>query len=430
MEKKTPKYKMTLFWKFLGLIFTGYLSVTLVWVVSKKLGNADEIRMNVAGFHLNNYLGYVVKDLDNPVTREDTTKNLNKMRIKIEKDVQAIHDGSEHFSKKVLSYQNTMVTFRRGKAHLNYSHSNSQNNYVFTINFKEIFKENIHYLIIPTVLTLLIFMGIFMLARKILSPIFNLIGAMKRVRGGEIGITLPTRRLTGELKELVQGFNEMSLSLKQMIANKEKLLYELSHEFRSPLARINLSLEMLEDSKHRSHIKEEIMIANNLVEGVLEQAKITNDVNSIKMSSFDMAELLDKTCALYEFDTGEIKFGIKNGSKTTNFNGNKDKLARVFTNIIDNAIKYNNKEFFTLNVELDTSDKNHFTILFQDNGPGFPNDEIDYRLEFTKKDSESAKPGIGIGLSICNAIIKAHQGELLIENNDDGAIVKITLPKN
>ena len=218
----------------------------------------------------------------------------------------------------------------------------------------------------------------------------------------------------------------------------------MTHELKTPLASISLAAASIshpkvienpnEISRFVTVIKSEEQRINAHVERVLDFAAL--DSRDLKMD-FERLELLD----VLQTSISTIQLSINAVDGVLNFNsmiksasieGDEFHLVNVFTNVLDNSIKYSKA-----NLEIDVSiseNENSYCVIISDNGIGMR--KKSQKLAFDKFYREETgnihtRKGFGLGLSYVKSIIEAHQGEVELESElNKGTTVRIRLPKN
>lgn len=285
----------------------------------------------------------------------------------------------------------------------------------------------------PLVLFILIIAGAVLviisslfLVSYLLQPINNLLIATRQLGQGTspqpIAETGPQ-----ELIQLTRSFNTMNTQIQELLQNRTVLLAGISHDLRTPIARIRLALEMLDEQQDHS-----------LIEGINNDL---GDMNHLIQRTLDFSKGLDVTAQ--EYQTIEINHYLKKyiqlhpHSSLLTFAPGKQQnsncrlslpvsvLERVLNNLLENAIHYSNNK--TIQV------KTHYasgacSIHLLDQGTGIPEDQLNtvfqpfYRLE-ASRNTETG--GSGLGLAIVQQLCKAHGWTILLKNRKEQGIEAI-----
>lgn len=280
-----------------------------------------------------------------------------------------------------------------------------------------------HWLGWGAVVGLLSLFGAYILAARINRPLTMLVHAAQRLRNGEPAPKLPEDSVD-ELREVTHTFNEMAESLVRLDAERTLLLAGVSHDIRTPLARLRLAVEMLpaEADFMKHGMIEDISDMDNIIHQFLDF------VRGVEGESTRMMDLNDLLTALAERQARagrEIKLSL--GAKY--FIAMRPlAMQRLLDNLVGNAYAYGKGKVEVRSQVL--SDKIVISIL--DNGPGIPPEHAERLLRpFERMDSARNKyeGGSGLGLAICNRIAKLHGGSLVLENRPEGGLeARVSLP--
>ena len=140
--------------------------------------------------------------------------------------------------------------------------------------------------------TLILILAYFLL-RRILCPIRSLNTGVKEVSAGNLEHRVPEEG-ADELMDLASSFNKMTQEISRMLKAKEQLLLDVSHELRSPLTRLKLATEMLEESESKKDIKEDLSEMDNLVTEILDTARLNNAYGGLNLLACDPKKLLEE----------------------------------------------------------------------------------------------------------------------------------------
>jgi two-component system osmolarity sensor histidine kinase EnvZ len=281
-----------------------------------------------------------------------------------------------------------------------------------------------HWLGWAAVVGLLSLLGAYIIASRINRPLNLLVHAAERLRNGEPAPKLPEDSVE-ELREVSRTFNEMAESLVRLDAERTLLLAGVSHDIRTPLARLRLAVEMLSggtgDSMKQGMI-EDISDMDNIIHQFLD---FVRGVEGEPTKMVDINELL-RSLAERQARAGR---NLKLNLTSTYFIPLRPlAMQRLLDNLVGNAYAYAKGE-----VEVTskiTADNIIISVL--DNGPGIPPEHAQRLLRpFERMDSARNKNegGSGLGLAICNRIAKLHRGSLELINRPQGGLeARLSLP--
>ena len=227
-----------------------------------------------------------------------------------------------------------------------------------------------------------------------------------------------------EIRELSVSFIDMEKRLKKFINQRTMMLASISHDLRTPLTRMKLELEMMEDPS-KEFLEEDI----NFMESIINQyLSFTKSINNEDKAIINIYNYLNKFIREYKKVNKNIIFRTKNIDENELVFIQPLAFKRVLQNIMDNALKFGDRARIKL---IRTSNKK-IMIHIDDNGPGVEKKFLDKLCEpffKTDKSRNIDKKGVGLGLSIAKDIVLANNGELNFNKSKSmgGLNVQITL---
>jgi len=256
---------------------------------------------------------------------------------------------------------------------------------------------------------------------RILKPVKEMETAAKQFASGNWNARLNPRR-NDELGRLSQTMNSMAEKIEQHFRSVRELLIAVSHEIRSPLARMKVALESVDDKATKNTLNEEITLLDNLTANLLEKERLDSHPEALKVKPTELQEFLAKIVSPFG---PRLVLDMPESSITVELDPNR--MALCLRNVISNSIKYT---VGSVRVSLEGS-RAGATISISDDGPGIAPDDLPHVTEpFFRGDASRTGDGFGLGLSLCQSIVKAHGGEFNIESaRDRGTIVQIVLKK-
>jgi len=272
---------------------------------------------------------------------------------------------------------------------------------------------------------------------SVVAPVAAVSEAAKEISGGSYGIQIENR-YSDEMGELVDNINDMSVKIGQNEKLRSEFVSSVSHELRTPLTAINGWGETLlgagddpETMKRGLNIivKESARLTQ-MVEELLDFSRMNDGRFTLQMEEIDLqAEFED---AIYTYRELFRQDGIalmyeSQDMEITPMSADPQRLKQVFCNVLDNARKHGGSG---KRIEAALSRRGHryYEITIRDFGPGIPKDELPHVKEKFYKGSYKAR-GSGIGLAVCDEIIRLHGGTFTIANaRGGGTVVTIRLP--
>ncbi len=273
-------------------------------------------------------------------------------------------------------------------------------------------------------------------ARRIAGPISDLRSATLLLAEGKLE-TRVAAEVTGrgdELGELGRSFNEMAARLQRQLETQRQLLRDVSHELRSPLARLRIASELARGEPaavHLDRIDQEADRLEELIAQVLLIARLESPVSATTRETFDVTELAREVYDDAQLEAQQRKVALQAtfGDGCT-LSGHPDLIQSAIENVLRNAIRYTAEGTA---VEIDAgSDARTWRIAIADHGPGVPPDQLEtifkpFHRVSTARDRDSG--GYGLGLAIAERAVTAHGGSITAQNLDRGGLrVEIVLP--
>jgi signal transduction histidine kinase len=226
-----------------------------------------------------------------------------------------------------------------------------------------------------------------------------------------------------EIAQVAEALNDMRRRIRVLVDDRTRMLAAISHDLRTPLARLQLRAEHLPDASGKDGMLHDIAIVNDMLGETL--AYLRESGSSEPIYRVDLPSLLQTICAEF-IDVGHCVSYEGPGRYT--FACRARALTRAITNVIDNGIKHGG----SVTVALQECSAIAVRIEISDDGPGIAPELLDKVFEpFFKVDnarSSSGRPGFGLGLSIAREIVRAHGGEIeLFPHAPHGLTVRISL---
>lgn len=279
----------------------------------------------------------------------------------------------------------------------------------------------------------------YLLSLYLLRPIRVLQRAARKLGQGELQTrvhnTLGQRK--DEIGELANDFDEMATRLESLIHSKQQLLQDISHELRSPLARLSVALEIAKDksphiTKELSRIANETEKLNELIRQILSLASLDAESSHIMCEEIDLVELVksivsDANYEMQQYACPIIFIAPQSCQVVVNYT----LLRSAIENIIRNALRYTPADQ-SIRVLLNVLD-DKVNIIIEDYGSGIPEEKLAQVFDpfFRVDDSRTqGTGGFGLGLAIAKRAILLHHGSVLAENLASGGLrVVLTLPR-
>jgi signal transduction histidine kinase len=263
--------------------------------------------------------------------------------------------------------------------------------------------------------------------KRLLYPLRELSGGVARFGSGELDVVLPTRT-EDEFGHLTHAFNQMVTRVRGMIAARDQLLLDVSHELRSPLTRMKVALE-LPEPEQRAALAADVAEMERMITELLELERL-RDGRAIRPVRQDLVPILHEVTEGFRKRSPGVQVVSTLEPMLVDVDG--DKVRTVLRNLLDNAIKYSLPDSRAVEVSA-TNGSDHVVIRVTDDGPGIPERDVPNLFEpFFRVDRSRSKKtgGYGLGLSISKRIVEAHGGTIGVERNTDrGSSFVVMLPK-
>lgn len=281
------------------------------------------------------------------------------------------------------------------------------------------------------------------LVRYLTAPLIELRDATQRLAAGDLaartGAAQKKRR--DEVADLSRDFDAMAARIEVLLASQRRLLGDVSHELRSPLARLSLALglarrhaqngaiaELDEDFNRIAREKERL---NELIGGLLEWTRLESGAPISNGERLDLTELIAEIVADADYEARQTGRHVLTASSAPCFvNGSRELLRRAVENVVRNAIRYAPADSAVEIALLPEGDE--CVLRVRDAGPGVPEESLAklfdpfYRVE-RARDRDSG--GVGLGLAIAAHAIAAHGGTIEARNLRDGGLeIEMRLP--
>lgn len=273
--------------------------------------------------------------------------------------------------------------------------------------------------IVLTSLFLLLFIGVLVHWQS--RPLKRLARAARDMSLGKAG-EQPTLEGGGsEVVEVARALNAMRERISRYLTERSQLFSAISHDLRTPITRLRLRVELLEDETVQAKFSRDLDELDLLVKGALQCVKDTDIHENIER--VDLNHLLDCLVEPYVAPTGNGRVTVAGAARHL-YPGKPLALKRCIGNLIDNALKYGEKAHLFIDDSAEA-----FTLHVDDEGPGVPEQRLEKVFEPHFR-LAGQQQGYGLGLGIARNIAHSHGGEVALQNLREGGLrVTLTLPR-
>jgi heavy metal sensor kinase len=298
------------------------------------------------------------------------------------------------------------------------------------------FKNNI--LSVLPVILILGALGGWVLARRSLSPIGYVASKAQTITSKNLSERLTPRGTEDEMDDLIRTINGMIARLENSFQRLIEFTADASHELKTPLCAMRGEAEVLlskgrtgeEYQETLAHFIEQLDCLNHMIDDLILLSKSDSFQVELKMAPLRLDLLIEDICSLFQVLAEQKGIALDfHATEEVMVIGDKVRLQQLFTNLIDNAIKYTSKGSIHVTLE---KNKEHILLKVQDTGIGIPSEEqekIFKRFYRVDKSRSRETGGVGLGLSIAEWIVHAHHGRIEVNSElNEGSTFTVHLP--
>lgn len=283
-------------------------------------------------------------------------------------------------------------------------------------------------------LTFLFYFGVILVVLVWLYPLLKRLSRLKTITQDFGNGNLQARinvDPNSYIHTIEQEFNRMAQRIEQLITDNKLLSRSLSHDLRTPLARLRFGIDVLaentqaDNSQHLAHINRDLMAMEALIEAMLDYSKLDNAELTLKWQKLDLIETVKNLVQ----HTQDSRIELQTESPSIIIQADHFHLQRLIQNLIDNAIAHANQKIL-INVY---QDKHQVLFTIEDDGQGINPDETEKVLQpFYRSPNNTKKSGYGLGLAIVSRITSWHKARIRIEKSDalGGAKILVSFESN
>jgi heavy metal sensor kinase len=298
------------------------------------------------------------------------------------------------------------------------------------------FKNNI--LVALPIILVLGALGGWVLARRSLSPIGYIASKTQSISSQNLSERLTLRGTGDEMDDLIRTINDMISRLEGSFKRMAEFTADASHELKTPLCAMRGEAEVLllkerkaeEYQEGLAHFIEQFDHLNQMINDLILLSKFDTIQAELKTAPIRLDHLMKDLCHLFQVLAEQKNIALEIGTmEEVTVMGDKVRLQQLFTNLIDNAIKYTPKGSIHVTVERDESTG---LVKIKDTGIGIPKEEQEkifkrfYRMD---KSRSRETGGVGLGLSIAEWIVHAHHGRIEVDSElNKGSTFTVYLP--
>ncbi|QNI32723.1 HAMP domain-containing protein [Alloacidobacterium dinghuense] len=282
----------------------------------------------------------------------------------------------------------------------------------------------------------------YLLTRYLTTPILHLREASQQLAAGDLSTraTEKIARRHDELGALVRDFNVMADRIAELVARQRQLIYDVSHELRSPLARLNVALDLGRRKKGNDpafdHMERDIERLNEMIGRLLTIARLDTSAIPVEMATVNATELVSQIVHDAGFESQKRNVVVTLKAQEQHFvHANAELLHSAIENVVRNAIHYT-ADGTTVEVALQREEMDgscFVSLTIRDYGPGVCESDLGniFQPFYRVADARDRRSGgAGLGLAIADRVIRSHKGTIRAENAmPHGLQINISLPE-
>ncbi|MFO1414717.1 MAG: ATP-binding protein [Burkholderiales bacterium] len=281
-----------------------------------------------------------------------------------------------------------------------------------------------------------------LLAWYVSTPIRSLREAFAAAARGELGFRIGDRmgRRRDELADLGPAFDRTAAQLEALVAGQRRLLHDVSHELRSPLARLQAAVGLARQQPENldatmERIEREAARMDAMIDELLTLSRIETGIDERRREPIALAELVDEVIADAQFEQQATGRDVDLAADVVlpvqlALHGNAAMLHRAVENVVRNALRHSPAKGCVRVTARAAADGRAAEVTITDEGPGVPESELEAIFApFFRGRSADGSRGHGLGLAIARKVIEAHGGRITAANRKTGGLaVTIVLP--
>jgi signal transduction histidine kinase len=299
--------------------------------------------------------------------------------------------------------------------------------YLFYLVIDYIPPSEINNLLFAFILAIVFIIGLYLFIHRYLKPVQLMKNRIEALEAGDLKSKIG---IIGEdeLADLSYSMNKLIEDINTLLENKHQLLLEVSHELRSPLARMQLLIAMMPDHKNLTKLKEEVEFLEGMIGNLLLSDRLSLPYSKLDLQKFSTQDILGKVMDMFPSNRYRVKIENKIPDELVYIDETKFSLA--LRNLLDNAFKYSKLQE-KADIELMVVKNGDIEFQVKDSGIGISKIDIKKLTEpFFQANQTVSTKGFGLGLTICKKIIESHKGRLSIESEPEkGSIFILYLPQ-
>jgi len=381
--------------------------------------------------NVDRYIEYLLNDIGDPPDLVVAQRLADELPFQIRIEGRGIDWSSSpvlkpiagyHFEAAPAPYQHVYFSHHRHKELVMIERQQIRYLFVVDDGFRR-GSERRHWLLFAFFGALLLVL--YLLIRRLLRPLGAISEQVRSIGEGDLE-QVADIDASGELGLLAAGIKHMSQQIRSMLEGKSGLFLAISHELRSPLTRMRVNLELLEESELRQKLIDDCCEMENLLAAILESEKLGSGHAPLSLRVCQLPKLIEEVVAIHP-----CRERITCRLSAVELEVDELRLKLLLKNLLDNACHYSGDDQGEIEITL-RIDGRAVLLEVSDQGVGIAADELPRLTEaFYRPDSarQRGTGGYGLGLYLCRLIIEAHGGQIHIESAlGEGTRVIVELP--
>jgi heavy metal sensor kinase len=278
-----------------------------------------------------------------------------------------------------------------------------------------------------------------LLARRALMGVKTVTQTATSIAGHDLSRRVPIKGTKDEIDQLAIAFNDMLERIETVLKSMKEITDNIAHDLRSPITRMRGVAEMAlfnetfseEHAAMAGTVVEESDRLLGIINAMLSISEAESGLTKLSCEELDLVLLLRDVCDLFQplAEDKSIRL-VVDGPSSLPLSCDRQKLQRVFANLLDNAIKYTAKKGqITLTAE---GKDREIVVTVEDTGSGISREDMPYIFDrFFRSEKSRSEPGSGLGLSLAKALVVVHGGTITANSDvGHGSRFTVTLPRN
>ena len=271
-----------------------------------------------------------------------------------------------------------------------------------------------------------------------LKPVDSMINTLKYITAENLKLKIHIPDTKDEVKRLADTFNDMIERLDRSFSSQQNFIKDISYELKAPLFILRGEIaavlnEPFSEEKYRQILQkglEELDKFSETVESLIILARFDNSQMPIEIKKVNLTLIIEEVLRAAKDAASQKDIVISSFLQDIiMLDGDEERLKKLFTNLVDNAIKHTHRNGKVIVAAHKGKDFANITV--SDTGIGIPEDELSYIFDrfYQVNRSRSTKGGFGLGLSVAKSIAESHKGKILVESQlGKGSIFTVALP--